>query len=82
MGILTQDDVEVRPSAVATFIHVIARQQLLRREHGWLFAIFKLQTRLHNLGEGESVARAAVRLIAVVRGEVEAVKITPVERLR
>lgn len=82
VGILTQNDVEVRPAAIATLIHIVAREKLLWREHGGLCAVLELQTRLHNLGEGESVARATVGLIAEIRGEVEAVEITPVERLR
>jgi hypothetical protein len=53
----------------------------LRREHGWLLAVLELQASLHDLGEGEGVARAAVRLVTVVGSEIEAVIFTPIERL-
>lgn len=42
MGVFGQDDVEVRPAAVATLVHVVAGQQLLRRKHGWLLAVLEL----------------------------------------
>jgi hypothetical protein len=82
MGILSQENIKMWPSAVAAFVHVVASHEKLGRKHRWLFAIFQLQSGLHYLSEGNGVARPAVLLISVVTSEIIAINISEVHGFR
>ena len=50
VAVLRHENVEVWPSAVASFIHIIASHQHLRRQHWRLLTVLEFDPRLHDLG--------------------------------
>ena len=78
MAVLGEEDVEVWPSTFTALVHVVAGHEELWREHGGLLTVLELQSGLHDLGEGDGVARSTVALVSEVAGIVIAVDVSEV----
>lgn len=73
-----QEYVKVRPSSIATLVHVVASHQHLWGQDWWLFSILKLESSLHHLGKRNSVARPTSRLISVLASKIKSINISEV----
>ena len=80
MTIFSQEHVEVWPSSIAAFVHVITSHEHLWRKNWRLLSILYLESCLHNLCEWYRVARTAVTLVSELWGKVVSVEIPPVKR--
>jgi len=78
VAVLSQETVEERPSAIASFIHIVAGHEVLGGEFWHFFAVFDLHSVFRDLGERHSVARSAVALISVLIHEIISANGSPV----
>jgi hypothetical protein len=64
VAVFSKEDVEVGPSSVAAFVHIIAGHEHLRRNNRRLLSVFELEPCLHHLSEGNGVAGTTVALVS------------------
>ena len=82
MAVFGEEAVEEGPAAIAAFIHVITRHQILSRKLWHFLAILDLHSVLSDLSERDCVAGAAVTLVPVFIHEIIASNVSPVEIIR
>jgi len=56
IAVFSKETMEVWPSSITTFVHIVACHQILRREKGHVFSIFDLHSGFSDLSECNSVA--------------------------
>jgi hypothetical protein len=66
------------PSTVTGFVHIIASQEDLWREHWWLLTIFQLQSSFHNLSERNGAAGTTMSLVSKIRSEVISIDVSEI----
>jgi len=74
--------VEEGPAAITALCQVVARHEVLGREHRRLLAVPELEAGLNDLGEGHGVARSTGSLVAERICEIEAIQVPEIVRLR
>ncbi len=81
ISIFCQKYIKMRPSSIASFIHIVTCHKLLRRKHWWLFSIFQFQSSFHNLSEWNCVAWATSSLISKVASKIISINISKIKWL-
>jgi hypothetical protein len=70
------------PTAVTSFIHVIACHDLLRAQHWNFLSVLKLKSWLNCLSECNGIARTAFSLVSHIICKVDSIKISEIITIR
>ena len=81
MSILSKDGVEVGPSTFTSFVHVVATEDLLRRQRWGVISIFDFQSWFSSLYKCNRIAWSASTLVSDLASEVISIEVSPVKLL-